>query len=191
MTISILLVDDHVIFREGVRAFLEATTDFHIAGEAGDGAQALVMAGRLRPDVVVLDYMMPGMSGLEVVRSLHTHLPETRVVMLSLHDEEFYVLNTIMNGASGYILKEDVTAHLALAINAAAIGCFYFSPILQERIALSEPGNPADRLGFFEAVTRRIPNARVKDILPSLSAAMKQAHISPHWGGNHKSIQNN
>ena len=191
MTLSILLVDDHIIFREGVRTFLEATTDFQIAGEAGNGQLALALARRLRPDVVVLDYMMPGMSGLAVVRSLHKHLPETRVVMLSLHDEEFYVLNCIINGASGYILKEDVSAHLALAITAAAGGRFYFSPILRERMVFAEPGNPANRLGFFEAATRRIPDARVNDMLPSFSAAMKQAHISPHWGGNHKSIQNN
>ena len=186
---TVLIADDGLLERNMVKAIFQQQG--HRVVLAADGMEALLAITSERPDVVVLDYMMPGMSGLEVVRSLHTRQPETRVVMLSLHDEEFYVLNTIMNGASGYILKEDVTAHLALAINAAAIGCFYFSPILQERIALSEPGNPADRLGFFEAVTRRIPNARVKDILPSLSAAMKQAHISPHWGGNHKSIQNN
>jgi len=164
MTISILLVDDHVIFREGVRAFLEATTDFHIAGEAGDGAQALVMAGRLRPDVMVLDYMMPTLSGLEVLCRLQQQLPGPEVVILSLHNDEFYVDNAITNGASGYVLKEDVVAHLALAITAAAAGQFYFSPILRERIILSKPGNPAKRLECFDALTRRIPDARVNDI---------------------------
>ena len=182
MTLSILLVDDHIIFREGVRTFLEATTDFQIAGEAGNGQLALALARRLRPDVVVLDYMMPGMSGLAVVRSLHKHLPETRVVMLSLHDEEFYVLNCIMNGASGYILKEDVSAHLALAITAAASGCFYFSPILRERIVLSELSNPADTLGFFDAATHRIPGPRENDILPGLSTAKTQVHYLPNGG---------
>ena len=161
MTISILLVDNHVVFREGVRALLEANTDFHIAGEAGDGMQALALAERLHPNVMVLDYMLPDMSGLEVVRSLHKNLPETHVVMLSLHDEEFYVLNTIMNGASGYVLKEDVTAHLALAVRAAASGLFYFSPILRERIVLSEPGNPTNLVGFSDAVvTSQIPDPR-------------------------------
>ena len=151
MPISILLVDDHILFRAGVRALLEATTEFRIAGEAGDGLQALALAERLHPDVVVLDYMMPGMSGLEVVRSLHTHQPETRIVMLSLHDEEFYVLNSILYGASGYILKEDVSAHLALAVSAVTSGLFYFSPILREWIVLSDLGHPTERVEFFDA----------------------------------------
>jgi two-component system response regulator NreC len=145
MTISILLVDDHILFRKGVRALLEATTEFCIVGEAGDGLQALALAERLHPDVVVLDYMLLGMSGREVMRSLHTHLPETLVAILSLHDEEYYVLNSIMYGASGYILKEDVSAHLALAVGAVASGLFYFSPILRERIVLSELGHPTGR----------------------------------------------
>jgi two-component system response regulator NreC len=171
MSISILLVDDHVFFRAGVRAFLKATTDFCIAGEAGDGLQALALAERLRPDVVVLDYMLPGMSGLKVMHSLHKNLPEIRVVMLSLHEEEFYVHNSIMYGASGYILKEDISAHLALAVSAVASGRFYFSPILRERIVLSELGNPTGRVEFLDAVTCQIPGPRVNDILPSLSAA--------------------
>jgi DNA-binding NarL/FixJ family response regulator len=83
MTISILLVDDNIVFREGVRALLQATTEFCIAGEAGDGMQALASTERLHPNVMVLDYMMPGMNGLEVVRSLHKHLPEIHIVMLS------------------------------------------------------------------------------------------------------------
>jgi DNA-binding NarL/FixJ family response regulator len=102
MTISILLVDDIIACREGVRALLEATTDFCIAGEAGYGLQALALAERLRPDVMVLDTMMPGMGRLEVARNLHKNLTETRIVMLSLHDEEFYVFNAITNGASGF-----------------------------------------------------------------------------------------
>lgn len=134
MTISIILVDDHIIFREGVCAFLEATTDFHIAAVAGDGLQALELAERLRPDVVVMDHMMSGMTGLEVLCRLLKQQPNTHVVILSLHDDEFYVGNAIQNGANGYILKEDVVAHLAFAVTAAADSQLYFSPSLRERI---------------------------------------------------------
>ena len=144
MTISILLVDNHDIFRDGVRILLESTTDFCIAGEAGDGWQALALVESLRPDVVVLDYMISGVSGLEVARNLHKNLPEIRVVMLSLHDGEFYMLHSIMNGARSYLLKEDVSAHLALAVNAVVSGGYYFSPMLRERVVLSELGNSTE-----------------------------------------------
>jgi DNA-binding NarL/FixJ family response regulator len=117
-----------------------------------------------------------------VLHSLYKNLPETHVVMLSLHDEEFYVLNSIMNGASGYILKEDVCAHLALAVSAVASGRFYFSPILRERIVLSEFGNPTDRVEFLDALTSQIPDLRVNDILSNLSTDMTLVHFPPPFG---------
>jgi DNA-binding NarL/FixJ family response regulator len=140
MTISVVLVDDHVIFRESVRALLNATTDFQIVGEAGDGKAAMTLSEHLHPDVVVLDCIMPQPNGMEVALWLHQHQPATHVVMLSMHKEEDYVLRSIQNCASGYILKEDIVAHLARAINSAAASQSYFSPSLKENIDLSAIG---------------------------------------------------
>lgn len=132
MPISVLLVDDHVIFRESVSALLQATTDFCIVGEAGDGKEALVLSERLQPDVVVLDCMLPYLNGMDVVLWLRKQQPATHVVMLSMHSAEDYILKSIQHGASGYILKEDIVAHLAPAIAAAAVNQFYFSPSLEK-----------------------------------------------------------
>ena len=98
MTISVLLVDTHTIFREGVRVLLEATTDFLIVGEAARGTDALTLAGQLHPDVVILDYMMPGMNVVDVVARLRQQQPETKVVILSMHNDQSLVIAAIQNG---------------------------------------------------------------------------------------------
>jgi DNA-binding NarL/FixJ family response regulator len=132
MPISILLVDDHSIFRKGVRLFLEARTDFQITGEASTGAEALVLAGEQRPNVIILDWVMPGLSGLDVLRKVSHSQPETRVVILSMHSDEAYVTSALENGALGYVLKDDIVVHLAKAVQAAAAGAYYLSPSLME-----------------------------------------------------------
>jgi DNA-binding NarL/FixJ family response regulator len=133
MTISVLLIDDHDIFRRSMRAFLEATTNYCIVGEGWNGMDALMLSKRLRPDVLVLDYMMPYLDGASITHLLHSQLPEIKVVIISMHDDDFYVSSAIQNGASGYILKEDIAVHLGLAVFAAANNKFYLSPSLQNR----------------------------------------------------------
>ena len=130
MPISVLIVDDHTIFRESVRSMLETTTDFHIVGEAANGLEALVQTERYHPNVVILDYMMPDMNGMDVTWWLCKRRQDTRVIILSMDDDESYVLNALQNGASGYVLKEDIVTHLEQAIITAAAGQFYFSPCL-------------------------------------------------------------
>jgi DNA-binding NarL/FixJ family response regulator len=143
MTISILLVDDHAIFRKSLRTLLEASTNLQIVGEAADGMNALILAGSLCPEVVILDYAMPEMNGVEVARQLHIQQPEIHVLMLSMHDDEAYVSNAIHNGARGYLLKDDIITHLAEAVTSVAAGQYFFSPKLREIPALSEMVNLA------------------------------------------------
>jgi DNA-binding NarL/FixJ family response regulator len=138
MTISVLLVDNHTIFRESVRWLLEATTDFSIVGEAGGGLDALAMAERLHPDVVVMDCVMPEISGIEVTLRLCKSQQNTHVVIMSLYDDENYVVKAFQNGASGYILKEDIVAHLAEAVTAAAARQLFFSSSIRKRIPFLE-----------------------------------------------------
>ena len=130
MSISVLLVDNHTHFREAVRALLEVTTHFHIVGEAANGEGALALADLLHPNVVILDIKLPGMNGLDVLMHLRQQQPESYVIILSLYNNWIYVSRAIQNGASGYILKEDVSAYLAKAVDAAVAGQIYFSPSL-------------------------------------------------------------
>jgi DNA-binding NarL/FixJ family response regulator len=143
MPISVLLVDDHKLFRESLRGLLEATTDFAIVGEAGNGMEGQALAENLRPDVVVMDCAMPTVNGLEATLRLRKKLPDTYVVILSMHDEESYVSSAIQNGASGYILKDDVINHLKQAVTVAVAGKLYFSPSIRERVSQLELANAA------------------------------------------------
>ncbi|MBI2829979.1 MAG: response regulator transcription factor [Chloroflexi bacterium] len=133
MAISIVLVDDHPVVRYGVRALLQAESDFDIVGEAGDGLEAVRLVDRLQPDVLVLDLMLGGMSGLEVTRQATRNSPKTGVVILSMHSSEAYVLEALQAGARAYVLKESTSSELVHAIREVASGHHYLCPPLSER----------------------------------------------------------
>jgi len=133
MAISILLADDHQVVRQGLRALLEAEPDFCLIGEAGDGLETVQLAERLKPDVLIVDLMMPGLNGLEVTRQVRQRSPQCRVVILSMHSNEAYVLEALRNGAAGYVLKDSSAADLVQAVREVAAGRRYLSPPLSER----------------------------------------------------------
>jgi two-component system response regulator NreC len=130
--ITVVLADDHQVVRQGLRALLEAESDFEVIGEAGDGLEAVQLAERLRPGVLVLDLMMPGLSGLEVTRQVSRRSPHTRIVILSIHANEAYVLEALQNGASAYVLKKSSVDELVRAIREVTAGRRYLSPPLSE-----------------------------------------------------------
>ena len=132
MALSVLLADDHQIVRQGLRALLAREPDIRLAGEAADGHEALRLAAELRPDVLVLDLMLPGVGGLEVARQLGRSEKPPRVVVLSMHSNEAYVLEAVRAGASAYVLKEAGADDLVRAIREVAAGRRYFSPPLTE-----------------------------------------------------------
>jgi DNA-binding NarL/FixJ family response regulator len=128
--IRVLLVDDHAILREGVHALLARESDILVVGEAGDGREALDRVEELSPDVVIMDIVMPRMSGLEATRLLKERHPEMRTLILSMYDDQEYVVQIIQAGASGYVLKRVVTEDLVRAIHEVhAGGSFLYPPI--------------------------------------------------------------
>lgn len=132
MAISIILADDHPVVRRGMQALLERERDFSVAGVAADGLEAVRLTESLRPDVLVLDLMMPGLSGLEALRILHERSPQTRIVILSMHRSSAFVAQALQNGAVGYVLKESTEEGLVLAVREAAAGRRFLSPPLTE-----------------------------------------------------------
>jgi DNA-binding NarL/FixJ family response regulator len=120
--ISVLLVDDHSLVRRGFRRILEDEADINVAGEAGDGLQAIKLADELRPKVVVMDCAMPGMNGLEATRKILAKNPQALVLMLSMHPEETLVRQALDAGARGYVLKNAVDLELGMAIRRVANG---------------------------------------------------------------------
>jgi DNA-binding NarL/FixJ family response regulator len=128
MAIRVLIVDDHSIVREGLRMFLVRDPDLEVVGEALDGAEALQQARQLRPDVVVMDLLMPVMDGITATRAIRRELPETEVLALTSVLESASVVDAIRAGAIGYLLKDTQAAELRKAIKAAAAGQVQLSP---------------------------------------------------------------
>lgn len=132
MTISIILADDHPVVRRGLEALLESEPDFSIVGVAADGLETIRLADRLKPDVVVLDLMMPGLSGLEALRILRDRSPRTRIVILSMYSSSAFVAQALQNGAIGYVLKGCSEENLIRAVREAAVGRRFLSPPVTE-----------------------------------------------------------
>jgi two-component system response regulator NreC len=132
--IRVLLADDHTIVRQGVRLCLEAMGDIEVVAEAEDGQMAVQLANQLRPDVAVVDLTMPRLNGVEAIRLIKRDLPETEVVVLSVHDSEPYVVQALRAGAAGYVLKRNAATELAAAIRAAHDGQAYLHPSIARRV---------------------------------------------------------
>jgi DNA-binding NarL/FixJ family response regulator len=131
--ISVVVVDDHPIAREGLCALLMAEPDLQVVGEAGDGLEAIRLVEQLQPDVLVLDLKMPGLDGHEVTRRVSERWPETRTIVLSMHRSEAYVLQALKCGASGYVLKGSGVTELIQAIREVVRGRRYLGPPFTER----------------------------------------------------------
>jgi DNA-binding NarL/FixJ family response regulator len=132
--VRVLLADDHALVRAGIRALLEGLEGVVVVAEAGNGSEVLELARKHRPDVVLLDISMPGIGGLEASAQLKQELPEVRVVMLSMHANEEYVLQALRAGAVGYMLKDSATAELELALQAVMEGETYLSPPISRQV---------------------------------------------------------
>lgn len=126
--IRVVLVDDHALFRQGVKALLEAGGDIEVVAEAGDGATAIERAVAERADVVVMDLTMPGMGGLEAIAHLRRRAPDAKALVLTMHGAEEYFFRALDAGASGYVLKEAVAADLIAAIRAVHNGQVFLYP---------------------------------------------------------------
>ena len=126
--IRVLVADDHSVVREGLRHVLTGSAELSVVGEAGTGPEAIALATSERPDVVLLDLTMPGAGGLEVLRNIRANLPDVRVLILSVHDDQEYVLESVRAGAHGYLRKDSSPAEIRQAIRAVHAGDAYFSP---------------------------------------------------------------
>jgi two-component system response regulator NreC len=186
--IRILIADDHAIVREGLRQLLNAHGDMEVAGEAEDGCRALEMAKSLRPDVVILDIGMPGLSGLEVISLIREALPAVQVVVLSMHAKESYVHQALSSGAVGYVLKASPSSDILEAIRAAHRGEYFLSSRIRADVigsyVRSREKTPAPK-GYellsereqqvFRLVVEGNSTARIADIL-CVSAKTVEKH---------------
>ena len=144
MTIRVLIVDDHSVVRQGLRLFLRTDPELEVVGEAPDGAQALIRAAELRPDIILMDLLMPVMDGIEAIGKLRQELPETEIIALTSVLEDRSVVRAVRAGAIGYLLKDTEADDLCRAIKAAAAGKVQLSAEAAERLMreVAAPANP-------------------------------------------------
>ena len=132
--IKVLLTDDHTLFRQGIRTLLAAETDMEVVGESANGMDAVALAQQVRPDVVLMDIGMPGMSSFEATRLIRKDRPDTKVIFLSMYDDDDYLAECVDMGANGYILKDSPAEQLLTAIREVSRGGSYLSPRLLTRL---------------------------------------------------------
>jgi len=153
--ITVLLADDHPIVRQGLRHLLESDPEFHVVGEAGDGLEAIHLIETLKPNVLVVDLMMPKLNGIEILRQFKKISPMTRAIVLSMQSANAYVVEALNLGAEGYVLKDTGPSELVNAIRAVTQGNRYISEKLLERLEAN--GHRADEapLDAYQTLTPR------------------------------------
>ena len=154
--IEVLLVDDHVIVRQGIRKLLEEK-GIKVIGEAGNGYEAINLTRELHPKIVVMDISLPLLGGIDATRRIKKEFPDTKVIMLTIHSEENYIINSLDAGANGYLLKEAVADELVRAIETVETGKFFFSSTIPHRILddYREMAKKGKRIDEFSRLTNR------------------------------------
>ncbi|MFD4974171.1 response regulator [Streptomyces sp. NPDC058424] len=183
--IRVLLADDHPLVRQGMRAVIDTVDDIEVAGEAGDGLEAVRRSVELLPDVIVMDLQLPGLHGIEATRQIRTRVPDAAVLVLTMFEDDATVFAAVQAGALGYLVKGADGADIVAAIHAAAAGQPVFGAALAGRLRtwfVSPP--PQD--GPFPELT-----ARERDILDHLAAGLSNAEIGRRLHLSGKTVANN
>lgn len=182
---TIVLADDHPVVRKGLRAVLEADSEIEVVAEAGDGLQTLRLVERLKPHVLLVDLMMPGMNGLEVARQVTRHVPGTRVVLLSMHASEPYVMEALRSGAVGYVLKDASADELVQAVRAVASGRRYLSPALSERAV----DTYVQKAREAEPATHEVLTSREREVLQLVAEGYTASDIGARLGLSPRTVE--
>ncbi|HKI37559.1 MAG TPA: response regulator transcription factor [Gemmataceae bacterium] len=181
--IRVLIADDHPLFRAGVVKFLRSLPDVEVIGEAVDGPGALQQSVALRPDVLVTDITMPGLSGIEVAARVVEAVPGIRVIVLSMHVEEGYVCRALQAGASGYLLKDATPDEFAQAVRAVAAGGTYLSPTVAPAAEGAHPG----RAGAGPRL--RLLSSRQREVLHLIAQGLCTKEIAVRLSLSPKTVE--
>lgn len=173
--IRILLADDHTILRTGLKMLIGAASDLEVVGEAANGEEAVAMAQRLEPDVVLMDISMPGLDGIRATRAIKRSLPTVRVLMLTMHEDDEYLFRTIQAGGSGYVLKKAADDEVLDAIRHVAAGGAFLRPavttrLVQDYLERVEQGEETDSYSHL--------TEREREILGLIASGLTNAQIA-------------
>ncbi len=183
--VRILLADDHTILREGIKVLLNRERDMEIVAEAEDGAQALEKVRTAKPDVVVMDISMPKIGGLEVTREITETFPDVKVVILTMHDNEEYLVQALKSGAKGYVLKEAAATDLAEAIRAVVRGDAYLYPAVARKLV----DDYVNRVRTIKTASESL-TPREREVLKLVAEGHTNKEIADYLGISVKTVEN-
>ena len=193
MPITILIADDHALLRQGIKRVLNIEDDIEVIGEVEDGQEALAHTLVLQPDILLLDLNLPGLSGLDVTRQLQSAKSRTRIIALTIHDSDKYVLEMLRNGALGYLLKDIEPNMLVRAIHVVAFGDAFVDPKLAERIfgglVEGEDVNAKARAMWREGRAERL-TPRELDVLACIAKGFSNQDIAQALFVSEKTVKN-
>lgn len=180
--IRVLVVDDHAVVREGLRAFLELQDGIEVVGEAVDGQEAVETAVRLRPDVILMDLVMPRVDGVMAMRTLRDRVPESRVIVLTSFLDDDKLLPALRSGAAGYLLKNAAPQELARAVRAAHAGEVLLDPVVAARLVETLAAD-----GYEEPLDRLTP--REHEVLVLIGNGFPNKRIAQELGLSEKTVK--
>ncbi|MPY87326.1 MAG: response regulator [Luteitalea sp.] len=183
--IRVLVADDHTIVRQGLISLLQAEQEIEVVGQAADGAEAVAQAAALTPDIVVLDITMPRLSGLDAARRIREAQPTCRILVLTMHDDEEYVLKMTRVGAAGYIVKDGAAAELIEAIRSLAAGRTYFAGRVSHAATGTSRGNDTANHDPLGSLTNR-----EREVFRLVAEAKTNPQIAKLLGLSPKTVDN-
>jgi two-component system response regulator DegU len=195
MKTRIVIIDDHQLFREGIKRILQFEENFEVVAEGADGSEALALVEKYRPDIVIMDINMPHINGVEATRQLVETYPDTKVVVLSIHDDENYVMHALQTGASGYLLKEMDADTLVEAVKVVAEGGSYLHPkvthnLIKEYRRLSTEKNEQEETKREICLPLHLLTRRECEVLQLLADGKSNRGISEALFISEKTVKN-
>jgi two-component system, NarL family, response regulator NreC len=187
MAIRVLICDDHIMVRQGVRMVLQSESDIELVGEAGRGEEAVALAEQLKPEVVIMDLSLPDISGIEATKRIKAVLPNTRIIALTMHEEEPYVMEVLRAGAEAYIVKRSAASDLVNAMRQVMAGQSVLDPVVTKAVVTGYVSRPTPPTPDKE--TDSVLTPREREILILVAEGFTNAEIAKKLFISEKTVQ--